>query len=183
MENDYFIDLTVKLSTQTLDINEVPISCIITYNNRIISYGYNNTNKDSNPLAHAEVVALKKLNFNIFNNPENNKINSLEIINHEELKEIIQPIKFTNNNEFRIYISCEPCAMCYGILERLPIKIYYACKNNQFGCSNICNLDGGTLLFRKEAVYNLRKFFLKENVLAPEDKRKSKKNRIFKDKI
>ncbi|RVD92403.1 cytidine deaminase [Tubulinosema ratisbonensis] len=181
--DDYFMDLTIKLSSFTLSTNEVPISCILTYNNKIISYGYNLTNEESNPLAHAEIICLKKINIEIFKTPKNSLLEEYSKLSNENLKSIIDynPKVTQENNKFKMYISCEPCTMCYGILARLPLEIYYGCTNYQFGCTNIGNMSGGILLFRKEAVVNLRKFFLKENLLAPEEKRILKKNRKLKE--
>lgn len=170
--DDYFMDLTIKLSNSVLSKNEVPISCILTYNNKIISHGHNLTNEQSNPLAHAEIVALKKVDLSIFTSPDPSVIQSYFLNNKLEEYSCDEI-----TNKFKMYISCEPCTMCYGILKRLPIEIYYGCTNYQFVCSNNGNESGGTLLFRNESVVNLRKFFCKENLFAPEEKRICKKNR------
>ncbi|KAM0673983.1 tRNA(adenine34) deaminase [Gurleya vavrai] len=69
-----FLNLAIKEAKIALSIKEFPIGCIIVKNGKIIASGHNLTNKLSNPLAHAEIVALKKLtdykNFTIYVNVE-----------------------------------------------------------------------------------------------------------------
>ena len=40
-------------------INETPIGCVIVYEGKIIGRGYNRRNTDKDPLAHAEIKAIK----------------------------------------------------------------------------------------------------------------------------
>ena len=41
-------------------IGEVPIGCVIVYENKIIARGYNRRTIDKNVLSHAEINAIKK---------------------------------------------------------------------------------------------------------------------------
>ena len=41
-------------------IEEVPIGCVIVYQGKIIGRGYNRRTTDKNPLAHAEISAIKR---------------------------------------------------------------------------------------------------------------------------
>ena len=41
-------------------IGEVPIGCVIVYQDKIIGRGYNRRTIDNNTLAHAELIAIKK---------------------------------------------------------------------------------------------------------------------------
>lgn len=41
-------------------IGEVPIGCVIVYEDKIIARGYNRRTIDKNVLSHAEIIAIKK---------------------------------------------------------------------------------------------------------------------------
>ena len=41
-------------------LGEVPIGCVIVYQDKIISRGYNRRNTDKNTVAHAEINAIRK---------------------------------------------------------------------------------------------------------------------------
>ena len=87
----------------------------------------------------------------------------------------------------RLYVTCEPCIMCGAALSQVGIgKVYFGCRNDKFGgCGSILSLHkdihpshkgypvvGGIL--EEEAVRLLRSFYERENMHAPDDKRKRK---------
>ena len=41
-------------------LDEVPIGCVIVYQDKVIARGYNRRNTDKNTLSHAELNAIKK---------------------------------------------------------------------------------------------------------------------------
>lgn len=103
-----------------------------------------------------------------------------------------------------LYVTCEPCIMCAAALAQINIgRVFFGCKNDRFGgCGSLMNLHlplnltaatsnnssvvdpkslklpkgypikGGIL--EKEAIILLRSFYNRENIHAPEDKRKRK---------
>ena len=50
----------IKQAKKAMKINEVPIGCVIVYNDEIIGRGYNRRMTDKNTLSHAELNAIKK---------------------------------------------------------------------------------------------------------------------------
>lgn len=80
--------LVIDLAQKALEENELPIACIIFYNDRVIAQSYASENKDKRLLGHAEMKALCELDKKKF---------SAEEKMHMEL--------FTN---------LEPCTMCLG---------------------------------------------------------------------
>ena len=46
--------------TKAYDMNEVPVGCVIVYNDKIIARGYNKRETLESSLAHAEIIAIKK---------------------------------------------------------------------------------------------------------------------------
>lgn len=59
-EDEKFMKEAVKQAKKAWKIGEVPIGCVIVYEGKIIGRGYNRRTTDKNPLAHAEILAIKK---------------------------------------------------------------------------------------------------------------------------
>ena len=60
-QKEKFMKEAIRQAKKAEKIDEVPIGCIIVYQNKIIARGYNRRNIDKNTLAHAELSASKKL--------------------------------------------------------------------------------------------------------------------------
>ena len=92
---------------ETLD--EVPIGCVIVYEDKIIGRGYNRRMKDKNALAHAELTAIKKA---------------------------CKKMGDWRLEGCTIYITLEPCPMCAGAIvqARIP-RAVIACMNPKAGCA------------------------------------------------
>ena len=58
MQHEYFMKEAIKQARKAEKLEEVPIGCVITYENRIIARGYNRRNTDKSTLAHAEISAI-----------------------------------------------------------------------------------------------------------------------------
>ena len=58
--DDYFLKEAVKQAKKALSIGDVPIGCVIVFEDKIIARGYNRRNKDKSTLSHAEILAMKK---------------------------------------------------------------------------------------------------------------------------
>ena len=50
----------IKESQKEYAINQTTIGCVIVYEGKIIGRGYNRRNTDKDPLAHAEIKAIKR---------------------------------------------------------------------------------------------------------------------------
>ena len=50
----------IKQAKKAYAIGEVPIGCVIVYQDKIIARGYNRRTIDKNTLAHAELQAIRK---------------------------------------------------------------------------------------------------------------------------
>lgn len=94
---------------------DVPIGCVIVYQDRIIARGYNRRNIDKTSLAHAEILAIKKAS---------------KVIGDWRLEECT------------MYVTLEPCQMCAGAIvqARIP-RVVIGCMNPKAGCAgSILNL-------------------------------------------
>lgn len=103
------VNKMLKLNKKALLNNDVPVSCIITKNNKIISSGYNQKNKLKDPLAHAEIIAIKKA---------------------------AKKLKTYNLNDCELYITLFPCPMCEAVINEARIKKVYYILDKQKNVNN-----------------------------------------------
>ena len=96
--NEY-IDETLKQARLAYKKNEVPVGSIIVKENKIISKGYNQTEKYNNTINHSEIIVIKKAQ---------------------------KKIKNWRLNDCVLFTSLEPCVMCAGAIINSRIKkVYY----------------------------------------------------------
>ena len=89
-------------------LGEVPIGCVIVYEDKIIARGYNRRNTDKNTLAHAEVTAI---------NRASKKIGDWRL------------------EDCTLYVTLEPCQMCAGAIVQSRItNVVMGCMNPKAGC-------------------------------------------------
>ena len=58
--DEKYMKEAIRQAKKAYAIGEVPIGCVIVYEDRIIGRGYNRRTTDKNTLAHAELIAIKK---------------------------------------------------------------------------------------------------------------------------
>ena len=59
-DDEKFMKVAQRRAKKAYAIDEVPIGCVIVREGKIIARGYNRRNTDKNPLAHAELTAIRK---------------------------------------------------------------------------------------------------------------------------
>ena len=57
--DEKYMKEAIKQAKKAYAIGEVPIGCVIVYQDKIIGRGYNRRTIDYNSLAHAELIAIK----------------------------------------------------------------------------------------------------------------------------
>ena len=57
-----YMRAAIREAKKAYALEEVPIGCVIVYQDKIIARGYNRRNTDKNTVAHAEMSAIKKAN-------------------------------------------------------------------------------------------------------------------------
>lgn len=93
------------MNKKAIKNGDVPVSCIIIKNNKIISKAYNMRNKTKNPLDHAEIIAIKRAS---------KKLNTYNLM------------------ECELFVTLHPCKMCLEIIKECKIKkVYYILDNNK----------------------------------------------------
>lgn len=105
----------LKQAKKAEKIDEVPIGCVIVYEDKIIARGYNRRNTDKNTLSHAELIAIRKAS---------RKLGDWRLEGCE------------------MYVTLEPCQMCSGAIVQSRIdKVYIGCMNSKAGCAgSVLNL-------------------------------------------
>lgn len=153
----------LSVAKTALNLKEVPVGCIIVYNENIIGKGHNLTNIKKNATRHAEFEAIDEaLNWCMNNN-----------IKHENV--------FPHCS---LYVTCEPCIMCASALKQINLKKWiYGCKNERFGgCGSVlnlmCNDNNNNFeivsgIYEDLAINMLKEFYTNENPFAPEPKSKT----------
>ena len=101
------MSLALKEAKKALEIDEVPIGCVIVKNDKVIARGFNHRENRNLATSHAEIEAINKAN---------KKLNSWRL------------------EDCDIYVTLEPCLMCAGALIQARIKnIYYGAKDFKGG--------------------------------------------------
>ena len=114
-EDERYMRQAVKLAKKAAANGDVPIGCVIVYNDKVIARGYNRRNLDKTTLAHAEILAIKKAS---------------KYLGDWRLEECT------------MYVTLEPCQMCAGAIvqARIP-RVVVGAMNKKAGCAgSVINL-------------------------------------------
>ncbi|MCB8985963.1 MAG: tRNA adenosine(34) deaminase TadA [Ardenticatenaceae bacterium] len=103
----YWMRLALAQAEQAAALGEVPVGAVAVLNESVIGTGFNRKEADLDPLAHAEMIALKAAATAVHN---------------------WRLIGVT------LYCTLEPCPMCAGamIQARLP-RLVYGARDTRFG--------------------------------------------------
>ena len=130
-EDEKYMKEAIRQAKKAWKIEEVPIGCVIVYQGKIIGRGYNRRTTDKNPLAHAEISAIKKAS---------------KVMGDWRLEECT------------LYVTLEPCQMCSGAIvqARIP-RVVVGCMNPKAGCAgSILNMfDMSAFNHQVETVYGI----------------------------
>jgi len=115
MMNEKYMRQALKQAGKAYRLGEVPIGCVIVYQDKIIGRGYNKRNTKKTTLAHAELVAIEKAS---------------KAMGDWRLEDCI------------MYVTLEPCQMCAGAIVQARIKkVVVGTMNPKAGCAgSILNL-------------------------------------------
>jgi tRNA(Arg) A34 adenosine deaminase TadA len=134
---------------------EVPVGAVVVHENKIIGRGQNRVLRDSDPTAHAEIVALREAGRALAN---------------------------YRLEDCTLYATLEPCAMCAGaILHARIARLVYAAPDPKAGaCGSVLSVMNHPQLNHKVEVASglladecgrmLTNFFIKrrgKNLLSP----------------
>jgi tRNA(adenine34) deaminase len=99
----------LKEAKKAAKAGEVPIGCVIVYEDKIIGRGYNKRNTKKTTLAHAELIAIQKAS---------------KAMGDWRLEDCV------------MYVTLEPCQMCSGAIVQARIKeVVVGAMNPKAGCA------------------------------------------------
>lgn len=117
MTDEAYMHIALELARQAYEINEVPVGAIVVKKStgKIIGKGYNRREIDKNPLAHAEIAAIKQ---------------AAETLGGWRLLDC------------DIYVTLEPCPMCCGAIinSRIERVIFGAFDSKSGSVESIINM-------------------------------------------
>ena len=119
-QDEKYMKQAIKQAKKAYALDEVPIGCVIVASDKIIARGYNRRNTDKNPLAHAELSAIRKAS---------KKTGDWRL------------------EECTMYVTLEPCQMCAGAIvqARIP-RVVIGAMNPKAGCAgsvmNLLQIEG-----------------------------------------
>lgn len=113
--DEKYMKEAIRQAKKAYAIGEVPIGCVIVYEDKIIGRGYNRRTIDKNTLAHAELQAIRKAS---------KKMDDWRL------------------EGCTMYVTLEPCQMCSGaIVQSRMDRVVVGCMNPKAGCAgSILNL-------------------------------------------
>ena len=114
-KDEKYMKEAIRQAKKAYALGEVPIGCVIVYQDKIIGRGYNRRTIDKNTLAHAELIAIKKAS---------KKMGDWRL------------------EDCTLYVTLEPCQMCSGAIVQARVKkVVVGCMNPKAGCAgSILNL-------------------------------------------
>ncbi len=117
--NKKIINELKKLALKAKENDEVPISAILAKKDKIIFSAHNTCHKTNNPLNHAEMIIISKA---------------------------LKKTKKKFLDEFDIYSSLEPCALCASAISFSRIKrVFFCAYDSKFGA-----ITNGVKIFNKK---------------------------------
>lgn len=114
-QDERFMKEAIKQAKKAYAIGDVPIGCVIVYEDKIIARGYNKRNKNKTTLAHAELLAIAKAT---------KKLGDWRL------------------EGCTMYVTLEPCQMCAGaIVQARMDHVVIGSMNAKAGCAgSVINL-------------------------------------------
>jgi len=118
--------IAIKEAEKSLLKNEVPVGAIIVLNDEIIGRGHNQSISKNDPTSHAEIEAIRSAS---------------------------KRLKNYRLTEASLYVTLEPCTMCYGAIVHSRISnIFYGASDPKSGVCGSCE-D-----FSKKSFFNHKPF-------------------------
>ncbi len=93
--DELWMEEALRCAQRALEMNEVPVGAIVVFQGTIIGRGWNRNITDSDPTAHAEIVAMRE---------------AAETVGNHRL------------GDCDLFVTIEPCPMCAGAMVHARIR-------------------------------------------------------------
>src|SRR5579863_36679 len=93
--DELWMEEALRCAQRALEIGEVPVGAVVVHGDEIIGRGWNRNITDSDPSAHAEIIALREAGAHLGNH---------------------------RLGECDLFVTIEPCAMCAGAMVHARIQ-------------------------------------------------------------
>ncbi|RSL29273.1 nucleoside deaminase [Salibacterium salarium] len=101
--------LAIKEAEKAKDLGEVPIGCVVIFQDQVIGRGYNQREGSQQASAHAEMIAIKE---------------ACDYMGSWRLEDCT------------LYVTLEPCPMCAGtIVQSRTPRVVYGAPDLKAGCA------------------------------------------------
>lgn len=123
-----FMSEAIKEAKKAASVGEVPVGAVVVYNGEIIARSHNLSEKNNNPMHHAEILAIEK---------------ALKTLGTKNLKGC------------ELYVTLEPCAMCISacMLSKID-KVYFGAYDTKSGaCGGKIDLSRENCFDYKTEIY------------------------------
>lgn len=108
--DELWMEEAIRCAQRALEIDEVPVGAVVVCAGTIVGRGWNRNISDSDPTAHAEMVALREAGATI----GNHRLGDCEV-----------------------FVTIEPCPMCAGAMVHARIKrLVYGCDDPKAGAEH-----------------------------------------------
>jgi tRNA(adenine34) deaminase len=93
--DELWMEEALRCAQRALEIGEVPVGAVVVHQSRIVGRGWNRNIIDSDPTAHAEIIALREAGAAL----GNHRLSNCDL-----------------------FVTIEPCAMCAGAMVHARIQ-------------------------------------------------------------
>jgi tRNA(adenine34) deaminase len=93
--DELWMEEALRCAQRALEMGEVPVGTVVVFQDRIVGRGWNRNITDSDPSAHAEIIALREAGKNL----GNHRLGGCDL-----------------------FVTIEPCAMCAGAMVHARIR-------------------------------------------------------------
>ncbi|MCG7339294.1 tRNA adenosine(34) deaminase TadA [Staphylococcus sp. ACRSN] len=107
--DEYYMNFAIEEAKKAGAIGEVPIGAVVVHNDEIIARAHNLREKEQNPTAHAEHIAIESA---------------------------AKQLGSWRLEDCTLYVTLEPCVMCAGaiVMSRIP-RVVYGAQDPKGGCA------------------------------------------------
>ena len=120
-QNEYYMNYAFREAERAFEEGEIPVGCIIVFQNSIIAKAHNQIETLKDPTAHAEIIAVTS---------------AAEYLQSKVLAGCT------------IYVTLEPCVMCAGaiVLSKLENLFFGAYDFKSGACGSVFNVTNNDSL-------------------------------------